>query len=102
MLPAAERRKFLKTSIEQLFVQQIYSAVVRALIELGGFELRTDQIDFLARTFYREKLGSNEAAYVCLGPAWDHQTHKGDECERWKQSQSREGWGALLPAGPIP
>ena len=103
MLTPAEQRKFLKTTIEQIFIQQIYSAVIRALIAFGGFELRTDQIDFLARTFYREKLGSNEAACVCLGPAWEHNTHKGDECEKKQKERNwKEALTAVLPEGVIP
>lgn len=90
-LTRAEQRKFLKDNVVQLFVQQIYSAVVRSLVAFGSqegdFVLNYDEINFLARTFYREKLGSREAAFVCLGPAWDHHVHKGEHCELKKRQQ---------------
>ena len=70
--------------------------MVRALVafghEDGDFVLDHDEVDFLARTFYREKLGSQEAAYVCLGPAWKHDTHKGGHCraEKLEKQQQQE------------
>ena len=80
-LPKSEQRKFLKTTLEGIFVQQIYSAVIRSLVAFGDgdgdFVLDKDECDFLARTYQREKLGAREAALVCLGPARRHSHQNG-------------------------
>ena len=76
-LAAPEKRKFVKVIVERIFAQQIYTAVIRALVNYGNaegpgsFGLSKVEIDWLARTFYREKLGSQEHAYVCMWPAYD-------------------------------
>jgi hypothetical protein len=75
-LTPSDPHRFLKGTVEQVFIQQIYSAVIRSLVAFGrekdDFVLGYDEVEFLARTFYREKLGTHEAAWVCLGPAWSH------------------------------
>ena len=97
MLKAGDRQKFLKTMAEQIFIQEIYSAVIRGLIAQGGFVLRTDEIRYLAGTFAKENLGSQEEAVVCLAPAWVHTTHKGEKCAK-QESEGKFRWRGSLPA----
>jgi|SRR5579859_5826376 len=84
-LRPAEARKSVKSTIEQLYAQLIYAAVIRSLVAFGSgpddFLLNEDEVEWLARTFYRENLGSQEHAYLCMGMAWEHTTHKSDECD---------------------
>ena len=79
-----ERREFFKPILERIFAQQIYAAVIRALVacqkdENGRPVLRfsREDINWLSRTFTRENIGAQEEAYVCMFPSYDY--HKDSE-----------------------
>jgi hypothetical protein len=62
---------------------------------MATFVLDEEEVDFLAHTFYRERLGTKECAFVCLGPAWKHNKHKEESCEA-KVRQEREQEKAII------
>ena len=76
-----DRRAFFKPILERIFAQQIYAAVIRALVacqkdEEGDPVLKfsKNDIEWLSRTFTREGIGAQEEAYVCMSPAYDYRT----------------------------
>jgi len=68
--------------MERIFAQQIYSAVIRSLVSCrdvdgsSAFGFNKEEIDWLAQTFCREKLGSLEQASVCMLLAYDRDLNR--------------------------
>ena len=59
--------------VERIFAQRIFMAVISSLMELEGAKtpkgFKQSEMEWLAQTFVRERLGSNEEAYFCMFPA---------------------------------